>query len=119
MRQLWDRGALTVNELMASLDRQVAYTTVLTLVRILESKGYVTHQLHPDGGRAYVYRAAVAEGATRKRHLKDLVDRLFAGKAESLVAGLIDDELLNREELEALKKRIDETLSPTNKRSRT
>ena len=118
MRLLWDQGPLTVTQLQERLERTVAYTTVLTLVRILEKKGYVAHSVDPGGGRAHLFRAAVAENASRKRHLKDMVERLFGGRAESLATGLIDDELLNREELEALRQQIDLKLkSPKKGRS--
>ena len=115
MRLLWDHGELTVTQLQERLERTVAYTTVLTLVRILEKKGYVAHSTDPMGRRAHVFRAAVAETTSRKRHLKDLVERLFGGRAESLASGLIDDELLDRDELEALRKQIDLKLSGSKK----
>jgi len=107
MRLLWDQGPLTVTQLQERLERTVAYTTVLTLVRILEKKGYASHSADPEGGRAHLFRAAVAESTSRKRHLKDMVERLFGGRAESLATGLLDDELLSREELEALRHQID------------
>lgn len=115
MRLLWVHGPLTVTQLMGRLDRTVAYTTVLTLVRILEKKGYVAHSADPTGGRAHVFRAAVAERTSRKRHLKDMVERLFGGRAESLATGLIDDELLSRDDLEALRRHIDLKLNSTKK----
>lgn len=110
MQLLWKHGACTVQQLLEGLGREVAYTTVLTTVRILEQKGYVKHEPNPDGGRAHVYKPAVAETRVRKRHVADLVDRLFGGKPQGLVAGLIEDESLSRDELEELKKRIDEKL---------
>lgn len=115
MRLLWASGPLTVSQLQDRLERTVAYTTVLTLVRILEKKGYVLHSVDPDGGRAHVFRAAVAENTSRKRHLKDMVERLFGGRAESLATGLIDDELLGREALEALRQQIDLKLKSSKK----
>jgi predicted transcriptional regulator len=110
MGALWKRGQATVHELMADLDKDVAYTTVLTLVRILEQKGYATHRSHPDGGRAHLYLPAVEEAGVRRSHVRDLVDRLFGGKAEALVTGLLDDEKLSRADLEALKASIDAKL---------
>ena len=115
MQLLWKHGPSTVQQLLERLDREVAYTTVLTTVRILEQKGYAAHEPNPDGGRAHVYRAAVAETKERKRHVRDLVDRLFGGSTQGLVAGLIDDEALSRDELEALKKRIDDKLGAKKK----
>jgi predicted transcriptional regulator len=93
------------------VEREVAYTTALTLVRILEQKGYVDHAPHPDGGRAHVYRALVPREGARKRHVKDLVDRLFGGRSDSLVLGLLDDDVLGEAELAELRKQIDQKLA--------
>lgn len=116
MALFWERGPRTVHELAAGLPRPLAYTTVLTLVRILEQKGYVTHSPHPDGGRAHLYRAAVDPVRTRTRHVRDLVDRLFGGRAEGLVVGLLEDEKLSRRELAALKAQIDAKLGKKRRR---
>lgn len=110
MQLLWRHGPSTVQQLLERLDRKVAYTTVLTTVRILEQKGYAKHEANPEGGRAHLYTAAVAETKERKRHVRDLVERLFGGSTKGLVSGLIEDEALSREELQDLKKRIDEKL---------
>lgn len=110
MQLLWRHGPSTVQQLLERLGREVAYTTVLTTVRILEQKGYAKHEPNPEGGRAHVYKAAVAETKVRRRHVADLVDRLFGGSTQGLVTGLIDDESLSRDDLEELKRRIDEKL---------
>lgn len=110
MQLLWKRGPSTVQQLLEGLGRDVAYTTVLTTVRILEQKGYVTHAPNPEGGRAHVYSPAVEESKTRRRHVRDLVDRLFGGKTGGLVQGLLEDEELSRDELELLRKQIDQKL---------
>lgn len=110
MQLLWKRGPSTVQQLLEGLDREVAYTTVLTTVRILEQKGYVNHAPNPEGGRAHVYTPAVEESKTRKRHVRDLVDRLFGGSTRGLVSGLLEDEELSRDELEALRREIDAKL---------
>ncbi|MFZ5468274.1 MAG: BlaI/MecI/CopY family transcriptional regulator [Myxococcota bacterium] len=112
MRLLWQHGPSTVQQLMERMERQVAYTTVLTIVRILEQKGYIAHAPHPQGGRAHLYRAAVEDSGVRRRHVRDLVDRLFGGRADGLVVGLIEDEALTRDELEGLRARIDQVLGP-------
>lgn len=110
MQLLWKHGPSTVQQLLEKMEREVAYTTVLTMVKILEQKGYAKREANPDGGRAHVYTAAVAETKERKRHVRDLVERLFGGSTTGLVSGLIDDESLSRDDLEELKKRIDEKL---------
>lgn len=110
MAALWKHDRLTVHALVEALERPVAYTTALTLLRILEQKGYVRHEPDPDGGRAYVYLPAVAANKARRSHVRDLVDRLFNGRPEELVTGLLEDERLSRSQLQLLRERIEQSL---------
>jgi predicted transcriptional regulator len=110
MRILWQGNGATVHEVVAQMQRRVAYTSALTVLRILEKKGYVQHSPHPDGGRAHVYRALVPAENARRHHVRDLVERLFGGQSEALLVGLIDDEPMSRAELERLRTLIDERL---------
>jgi predicted transcriptional regulator len=110
MRVLWEREGATVHEVVEDLPRTVAYTTALTLLRILEQKGYVRHEPNPAGGRAHLYRPVVPASKTRQLHVRDLVDRLFGGRSEQLVVGLLDDENLTRAELERLRSAIESRL---------
>lgn len=118
MQQLWTHGPSTVNALLERTDRSAAYNTVLTLTRILEQKGYVTHSPHPEGGKAHLYRAAVEPGKARRQHVRDLLDRLFGGSAQELVAGLLDQDNLAKEDLKALRKQIDARLGEKRPRGR-
>jgi predicted transcriptional regulator len=110
MATLWQHQQLTVHALLEAMDRPVAYTTALTLLRILEQKGYVRHEPDPQGGRAYVYLPAVAASKARRSHVRDLVDRLFDGRPEELVTGLLEDERLSRKQLERLQEQIERSL---------
>jgi predicted transcriptional regulator len=110
MAVLWRRGGATVHEVLGELERPVAYNTALTLIRILEQKGYVRHETHPDGGRAHLYVPAVPASRARRSHVRDLVDRLFEGRPEDLAAGLLQDERLGRAQLEELRTQIDRAL---------
>ena len=110
MKVLWERQSATVHEVVGALPRAVAYTTALTLLRILEQKGYVRHESHPAGGRAHLYRPVASASKTRLLHVRDLVDRLFGGRSEQLVVGLLDDDALTRGELERLRSVIDARL---------
>ncbi|MGC4121725.1 MAG: BlaI/MecI/CopY family transcriptional regulator [Myxococcales bacterium] len=110
MQALWHLGEATVQQVLEKLGKDLAYTTVLTLVRILEQKGYVTHGPHPAGGKAHLFKPAVEPQKARRMHARDLIDRLFGGSPQTLVAGLIEDEALSREELQALRERIDQQL---------
>jgi predicted transcriptional regulator len=117
MAALWQRERLTVHELVEALERPIAYTTALTLLRILEQKGYAKHEADPRGGRAYVYSPAVPASQARRSHVRDLVDRLFAGRPEELVTGLLEDEQLSRAQLEALRSHIERSLEPGRRKS--
>jgi predicted transcriptional regulator len=109
MRVLWKRGRATVAEVVDEHRRPIAYTTVLTVLRVLEEKGYVTRD--PEhSGRAHVYLPAVDEHRARRSHLRDLLDRMFSGRPDEMVNGLLDNERLTRADLEALRRRIDEKL---------
>jgi predicted transcriptional regulator len=90
--------------------RPLAYTTVLTMLRLLEQKGYLAREPSPEGGRAHVYRPTVSEDGVRRSHLRDLVDRMFGGRAEELAIGLVRDEALTRDDLEQLRAAIDARL---------
>jgi predicted transcriptional regulator len=111
MKVLWRCGEGTVHDVVDALPKQVAYTTALTMLRILEQKGYVEHVPHPAGGRAHLYRPTTAEESVRRNHVRDLVDRVFGGSAEELVTGLLRDEKLTRAELETLRAQIDSKLA--------
>ena len=106
MTVLWQSPAATVAEVVAALRDRYAltYSTVQTLLRILEQKGYVTHD---KVGRAFVFRAVVDEGQARRRALKHLITRLFNGSPSLLVSNVLDDDEIDRQELEQLKRMIE------------
>jgi predicted transcriptional regulator len=111
MAVIWRRGRATVHEVVEALDRPMAYNSALTMLRILEQKGYLLHEAHPDGGRAHVYLPAAPVNKARRSHVRDLVDRLFEGRPEDLAAGLLQDERLGRAQLQALRAQIDRALA--------
>ena len=117
-RILWARGAATLHDVVGALTRPVAYNTALTIIRVLEQKGYVAHTQHPENSRSYLYRPTIPEGPVRIKHARDLVERLFGGRADELVSGLIENERLSRNELEALRAQIDRKLSATEKKAK-
>lgn len=110
MSVLWSRGAATVHDVVAGMSRDSAYTSVLTMLRILEKKGYVSREPEPGGGRAHVYRPRVAATRARRLHVRDLVDRLFGGRSDELMVGLVEDDALSRGELEQLRGLIEARL---------
>lgn len=106
MAVLWQLQSATVSDVVAALSkkRAVTYSTVQTILRILETKRYVTHE---KVARAFVYRALVDERQARRRALRHLVSRLFNGSPSLLVLNVLDDDELDPAELQQLKKLID------------
>ena len=107
MAVLWERSTATVADVVAVLKkkRPVSYSTVQTILRILEMKEYVAHE---KVGRAFIYRPRVDERQARRRALKHLVSRLFNGSPSLLVLNVLEDEQIDRDEMARLKKLIEE-----------
>jgi BlaI family transcriptional regulator, penicillinase repressor len=105
MKILWRRGESAVNELVADLaaSEPLAYNSVLTTIRILEQKGYVEHR---QEGRAFVYRACVAEHEASRSEVRHILNRFFGNSRERLLLSLLGDEELSSEELLRLKEAI-------------
>jgi predicted transcriptional regulator len=100
MTVLWTLGPATVAEVRAQLTDDLAYTTVLTVLRTLEDKGHVGHR---DAGKAHRYFAKVDAQAARKTALAKLVDRVFGGSAELLLTQLVSDRNLSAAEIKRLR----------------
>ncbi len=111
MQVLWRCGPASVKDVQEALSKRRAYTTVLTLLRILEEKGYVRHAEHPSKPRAYLYAARTQRQATRRQHLRAFLARLFDNDAAALASGLIQDEQLSADDLHRLRALIDDKLS--------
>jgi BlaI family transcriptional regulator, penicillinase repressor len=108
MAVLWSLGEATVADVQARMPDELAYTTVLTVLRTLEEKGHVGHR--EGGGRAYVYRPLVEREEAGSSALVRLVDRLFAGSPELLLTQLVRERDLSDEELERMRRLLDERL---------
>jgi predicted transcriptional regulator len=106
MEVLWDRGRGTVSEVVDALPKNVslAYSSVITTLRILESKGYLKHV---KDGRAFVYQPVVGRTEARQNAVTHLVRRFFEGSPERLMLTLMAEETINRKELARLRKLID------------
>ncbi len=100
MGVLWDLGSGTVSEVRDRLPADLAYTTVLTILRNLEAKELVDHT---SEGKAHRYRPKVARRVARKSALSRIVDKLFHGSPEQLVAQLVEDESLSASDLKRLR----------------
>lgn len=103
---LWQQEQATVADVVAALQarRSPSYSTVQTMLRILEQKGYVAHE---KIGRAFVYRPIIDQRQARRSALSHLVSRLFEGSPALLVLNVLEDERIDPAELERLKKLID------------
>jgi predicted transcriptional regulator len=109
MAVLWRRGSGTVTEVRDALDVDLAYTTVLTILRTLEDKGFVTHVAE---GKAHRYVPAVTQDVAGKSALARLVDKVFAGSSEMLLAQLVSERNLDADELRRLRRLLDDRLKP-------
>lgn len=100
MQALWEHGASTVAEVRERLPDPLAYTTVLTVLRTLESKGYVDHE---EVGRSHRYFATVKQQAARKNAVQHLTDKLFKGSAELLFSHLVSEQKLSDEQVRRMR----------------
>lgn len=107
MGVLWERGASTVAEVQALLADELAYTTVLTILRTLEEKGHVGHE---EEGRAYRYHALVAQSEAGASALKRVVRKLFGGSPELLLTQLVSQRGLTVSQLETMRALLDERI---------
>jgi BlaI family penicillinase repressor len=107
MNVLWDRGPSTVAEVRQSLSVELAYTTVLTILRVMEEKGMVAHD---EEGRAHRYRPLVARAQARTSALRRITERLFSGDPELLLTRLVEDEAWSAEDLERMRALLDDRL---------
>src|SRR5437870_7508581 len=103
MNILWETGAANVHAVQEQLERELAYTTVQTMLNILHKKGKVKRVLKE---RAYEYAPIVSRSHVTRQHITDLIDRLFGGSAESLVVSLVETKHLTPKKLARLQKLI-------------
>lgn len=105
MNAIWARTRATASEIQAALarHRELKDSTVRTLLTRLEEKGYVRHEVE---GRTYVYSSVEAPQRVAVRAVKQIVDRFCQGSMESLLAGMVDEEMVDPEELQAIAERL-------------
>jgi len=105
MKVLWNRGESSVADVVKATqtEGELAYTSVLTTIRILETKGYVTHR---QEGRAFVYSSAVGQEEASRSEVRHVLQRFFGNSRERLVLALLGDEEIDAEELKRLKEAI-------------
>lgn len=113
MNVLWQRGPSTVTDVLAGLRDKLAYTTVLTILRNLESKGCVRHVAE---GRAHRYEAVIKQSAVRRTAVRQLVQKLFRGSStDLLLAQLSSDRKLSDDQIRRIQAILDESSAPKRK----
>ena len=105
MRVLWRRGESAVAELVKHVE-PLAYTSVLTTIRVLETKGYVKHR---QEGRAFLYTASVEEHEASRSEVRHVLERFFGNSRERLLLAVLGDGDIDPDELKRLKRAIAET----------
>ena len=104
---LWGQGQSTVREVLQALPvrPRPAYTTVLTMMRLMHEKGYLDRK---ERGRAHVYQPRLREQRVKRGLVRSLIDTAFRGSPEALLVRLLEEERLSREELDRVRKLIAE-----------
>lgn len=105
MQVVWRLGACNVSAVQDGLEQELAYTTVQTMLNILQRKGKLRRKLR---GRAYEYSAAVTEANASGHALRDLIERMFGGSSEELVMSLIKTRQIDAKRIAELSKRLEE-----------
>ena len=107
MDVLWKKGSATVGEIVEALpDERLAYSSVLTMMRILEQKGYVKHEKE---SRAFVYQPVVDRQQAQKNVIGYLLKRFFNNSPELLVVNLLEHEEVGADEIKRLKRLIEKS----------
>ncbi|MEO1528042.1 MAG: BlaI/MecI/CopY family transcriptional regulator [Planctomycetota bacterium] len=105
MQVLWERGEATVSDVREALapDRDLAHTTIGTMLTKMEEKGHVRHR---SEGRSNVYRPAIRREQVSQTMVSDLAQRLFGGDIKQMVCHLLDDQELTADDLAELRRQI-------------
>jgi len=105
MKAVWRLGKATVQEVRDAVaeERKLAYTTVLTMLRTLEEKGFLSHE---EESRRYIYQPIISEEKVTGTMLKDLLDRVFDGSRELLLTRLFELGQVDEDELKLLRQKL-------------
>lgn len=107
MNVVWDKGTATVSDVKEALSRgrKPAYSTILTMMRKLEAKGYLEHEVQE---RTYIYRPTISKETVRHSMVGDVLDRLFEGSPSLLLSSLVEQDRISEKELRKIRKLIRE-----------
>jgi predicted transcriptional regulator len=105
MNVVWDRGKATVHDVKDAISRarKPAYSTILTMMRKLEAKGYLKHEVDE---RTYVYDATISRQDARRSMLGDLLERVFEGSPSLLMSSLVEENRITEKELREIKRLV-------------
>jgi BlaI family transcriptional regulator, penicillinase repressor len=106
MKVIWSLGTATVKDVCDSMSRTkaVAYTTILTLMGILEEKGALTHT---RSGRAFLFRPLLSRRQATRNQMRDVIARFFDGNPERLMGDVLENEALDPDQLESVRILLD------------
>ena len=103
MQFLWQRGSMTAEEVREQIERPLKDSTIRTVLRRLEEKGYLTHSVD---NRTFIYQPTEARQVVAGRAVQRIVDWFCDGSVENLLVGMVDSQVLGRKELQRLAERI-------------
>ena len=117
MDYIWSQESVTAESCREALasSRPMKDSTIRTVLRRLEEKGYLTHRVD---GRTFIYRASDARQNVAVRAVRGIIDRFCGGSAEQLVLGMVDNAVLNPKQLERLARRVSENDTDTRRTTR-
>ena len=104
MQVIWDHGEITAEAVRENLGRPLKESTIRTVLRRLEEKGFVTHEVD---ARTFIYRAAEPRGKVAAKAVKRIVDWFCNGSVEEVLVGMVDSKMLDQKQLQALAKKIE------------
>src|ERR1700742_3219677 len=104
MRIVWSHPAVNAEEVRSKLDRPLKEATIRTVLRRLEDKGFVTHTVD---NRTFIYHAAEERGQVAAKAVKRIVDWFCNGSVEEVLVGMVDSQMLDQRQLQALAKKIE------------
>jgi BlaI family penicillinase repressor len=104
MQVVWERGPVTAEAVRDHLPRKLKESTVRTVLRRLQKKGYVTHTVD---GRTYVFHATEARGHVAARAVRRIIDRFYNGSVEEILVGMMDAKIFDRRQIDQLREKVE------------
>ena len=104
MQLIWTHGEMTAEAVRENLGRPLKESTIRTVLRRLEEKNFLTHEVE---ARTFIYRAAEARGKVAAKAVKRIVDWFCNGSVEEVLVGMVDSKMLDQKQLQALSKKIE------------